>query len=60
MKYSKGDVVKFKLGSGEVQKGDIRYIETTHRGEILYINSFNRWAYKVPEKSVISRIHLKK
>jgi hypothetical protein len=60
MKFSKGDVVKFKLESGEVQKGDIRYIEKTHRGEILYINSYNRWAYKVPEKRVISRILIKK
>jgi hypothetical protein len=60
MKYSKGEIVKFKLESGEVQKGDIRYIEKTPRGEILYINSFNRWAYKIPEKRVISRIRLKK
>jgi len=60
MKYSKGDVVKFKLESGEVQKGDIRYIEKTHRGEMLYINSFNKWAYKIPEKRVISRIRLRK
>jgi hypothetical protein len=60
MKYTKGDVVKFKLESGEVQKGDVRYIEETRYGEVLYINSFNRWAYKVPEKRVISRVHLKK
>ncbi len=60
MKYTKGDVVKFKLESGEVQKGDVRYIENTHYGEVLYINSFNRWAYKVPEKRVISRVFLKK
>ncbi len=59
MKYSKGDIVKFKLESGEVQKGDVRYIEKTGYGEVLYINSFNRWAYKVPEKRVISRVHLK-
>jgi len=56
MKYTKGDIVKFKLESGEVQKGDVRYIE----GEVLYINSYNRWAYKVPEKRVISRVHIKK
>lgn len=60
MKYSKGDIVKFKLESGEVQKGDVRYIEKTGYGEVLYINSFNRWAYKVPEKRVISRVLLKK
>ncbi|GFO97039.1 hypothetical protein ig2599ANME_1238 [groundwater metagenome] len=60
MKYSKGDIVKFKLESGEVQKGDVRYIEKTRHGEILYINSFSRWAYKVPEKRVISRVRLKK
>ncbi len=60
MKYSKGDIVKFKLQTGEVQEGDIQFIERTRRGEILYINSFNRWAYKVPEKRVISRVRLKK
>ncbi len=60
MKYSKGDIVKFKLETGEVQKGDIQFIESTRRGEILYINSFNRWAYKVPEKRVISRVRMKK
>ena len=60
MKYTKGDIVKFKLESGEVQKGDVRYIEKTRYGEVLYINSFNRWAYKVPEKRIISRVHLKK
>ena len=60
MKYTKGDVVKFKLESGEIQKGDVRYIEKTRYGEIFYINSFNQWAYKVPEKRVISRVHLKK
>ena len=60
MKYSKGDIVRFKLQTGEVQEGDIQFIERTRRGEILYINSFNRWAYKVPEKRVISRVRLKK
>ncbi len=60
MKYTKGDIVKFKLESGEVHEGDVQYIETTRRGDLLYINSFNRWAYKVPEKRVISRTNLKK
>ncbi len=60
MKYAKGDIVKFKLESGEVQEGDVQYIERTRRGEVLYINSFNRWAYKVPEKRIISCVNLKK
>lgn len=60
MKYSKGDIVKFKLESGEVHEGDVQYIESTRRGEILYINSFNRWAYKVPEKRIISLTNQKK
>ncbi len=56
MKYSIGDIVKFKLESGEVQKGNIQYIEKKRNGEILYINSFRRWAYRVPKKRVVSLI----
>ncbi len=56
MKYSIGDTVKFKLESGEVQKGNIQYIEKKRNGEILYINSFSRWAYRIPKKRVVSLI----
>ncbi len=55
MKYSVGDIVKFQLESGEIQEGDVRFIDMTHNREILYINSFRGCAHKVPEKSVISR-----
>ena len=56
MKYSIGDVVKFRLDSGEIHKGNIRFIEGRDDEDILYINSFNRWAYKVPEKRIIAKI----
>ncbi len=59
MKYYIGDIVKFKLESGEIQEGDVQYIESTIRENILYINSFSGWAYRVPEKSIVSRIHEK-
>jgi len=60
MKYAVGDIVKFKLESGEIQKGNVQFIEKKSKGEIFYINSFNRWAYKVPDKRIISRIRAKK
>jgi hypothetical protein len=60
MKYSIGDIVKFKLESGEIEKGDVQFIEKKRRERILYINSFSRWAYKVPEKRIISRVRVKK
>jgi len=44
MKYTIGDAVRFKLESGEVQKGNIKYVEKSKYEEIYYINSFNRWA----------------
>lgn len=56
MKYSIGDTVKFKLESGEVQKGNIQYIEKKRNGDVLYINSFSRWAYRIPQKRVVSLI----
>ena len=56
MKYSVGDIVKFKLGSGEIEEGDVRFVEKKRSGQILYINSFSRWAYKVTEKRIIKRI----
>ncbi len=56
MKYSEGDTVKFKLKSGELLEGDVLFIERNPREDILYINSSNRWAYRVPEKRIISRV----
>lgn len=56
MKYTIGDVVRFKLESGEVHEGDIQYVENSSHDKIYYINSFNRWAYKIPGKKIISQI----
>ncbi len=60
MKYSRGDVVKFKLESGEVHEGDVQFVEERRNGEVLYINSFSRWAYKVPDERVVKRVRVKK
>jgi hypothetical protein len=57
MKYTIGDAVKFKLESGEVQEGNIKYVEKSNYEEIYYINSFKRWAYKIPGKKIISKIN---
>jgi len=54
MIYTIGDNVRFKLESGEVQDGNIQFIEKTKNEEIYYINSSSRWAYKIPEKKIIS------
>jgi len=56
MRYTIGDSVRFKLESGEVQEGNIKFIEKSGYEEIFYINSFSRWAYKVSERKVISKI----
>lgn len=53
MKYTIGDNVRFKLESGEVEEGNIQFIEKSRYEEIFYINSFSRWAYKVPGKRII-------
>ncbi len=60
MKYSVGDVVKFKLESGEIEEGNVQYVEKMRSEEILYINSFSRWAYKVHERRIVGRIRAKK
>jgi len=60
MKYAIGDIVKFKLETGEVQKGNIQYIERKRDEDILYINSFNRWAYRVPERRIVAQVQIKK
>ena len=54
MKYNIGDIVRFKLESGEVQEGNIQFIEKNRYDETFYINSFNRWAYKIPGRNIIS------
>ena len=53
MKYTIGDAVRFKLESGEVQEGNIQFIEKSSNEEIYYINSSSRWAYKIPGKKII-------
>ena len=60
MKYSRGDIVKFKLESGEIQEGNVQFVEKKQHGDVLYINSFNRWAYKVPDERVVARVSVKK
>ncbi|MCZ7402763.1 MAG: hypothetical protein O8C61_11130 [Candidatus Methanoperedens sp.] len=54
MIYNIGDTVSFKLESGEVQEGNIIFIEKSKSEETYYINSFSRWAYKIPGKKIIS------
>jgi hypothetical protein len=39
MIYNVGDNVRFKLESGELQDGNIQFIEKTKNEEIYYINS---------------------
>ncbi len=55
MKYNIGDNVIFKLESGEVQEGDIQFIDRERKERIYYINGvrLNRWAYKVPERHIL-------
>ncbi len=57
MRYSRGDVVRFKVGPNEIHEGKVQIIEENCEEDILYINSFSGWAYKVTEKSVVSRIN---
>jgi hypothetical protein len=54
MKYTIGDTVRFKLESGEVQEGNIQFIENNRTEETFYINSFNKWAYKISGRRIIS------
>jgi len=54
MKYSIGDIVKFKIGSIKC-KGEVKFIEEGCNENTLYINSYSGWAYKVPEKKIVSR-----
>ncbi len=54
MKYTIGSNVRFKLESGEVENGNIQFIEKNCNEEIYYINSSSRWAYKIPGKKILS------
>ena len=54
MKCSMGDIVKFKIGSIETDKGEVKFIEEDSNESTLYINSYSGWAYKVPEKQIVS------
>ncbi len=56
MKCLIGDVVRFKVEADEIQKGEVQFVERTHDEDILYINSFSGWAYKVNEKRIVSLI----
>jgi len=53
MKCSIGDIVKFKIGSIETDKGEVKFIEEDSNESTLYINSYSGWAYKVPEKQIV-------
>ncbi|VVB96434.1 Uncharacterised protein [uncultured archaeon] len=55
MEISTGDIVKFKLESGEIMEGDVQFIETSRNEDILYISSFNRWD-RVPGDRIIARV----
>ena len=56
MKYSRGDIVRFRIGADEIQEGEVQVIEEEHNEDILYINGFSGWAYKVPEERIVSLI----
>jgi len=55
---SVGDIVKFWVGS-DIHQGEVRFIEKTSGEDILYIDSFSGWAYKVPEKRIVSQVPAK-
>lgn len=58
MRYTIGDVVEFKVGTNETNKGQVQFVEENNNEDILYVNSFNGWAYKVPEKRILSKLHI--
>ncbi len=60
MEYSSGDKIKFRLKSGGIQEGEVLFIEKNLNGNMLYINGFNRMAYRIHEKMVISLAHEEK
>jgi len=54
MRYSKGDIVEFKIRSIETDKGEVKFIEEDCDESTLYINIHSGWSYKVPEKKIVS------
>lgn len=56
MNYTRGDIVRFKIGRDEIQEGEVQVIERNQDEEILYINGFCGWAYKVPGEKVVSLV----
>ena len=46
--------MEFKIGSIEPDKGEVKFIEEDRNESTLYINSHSGWAFKVPEKKIIS------
>ncbi len=56
MKYTIGEIVRFKAGS-ELLEGDVQFVERNANEDILYVNGFCGWAYKVPEGKVVSRVN---
>jgi hypothetical protein len=56
MKYFAGDAVKFRLKLGEIQEGDVLFIEKSFHENILHINGYNRRTYRIPEKRIISKV----
>lgn len=55
MKYSIGDIVKFKISTIETDKGEVKFIEEDCNENTLYVNGYSGWAYKVPENKILSR-----
>ncbi|HWR26476.1 MAG TPA: hypothetical protein VN316_01220 [candidate division Zixibacteria bacterium] len=55
MRYSIGDIVEFRIGSTETDKGEVKFIEEDRNESTLYINGYSGWAYKIPEKKIVSR-----
>ncbi len=49
-----------EVGTEDLQEGEVQIIEKSPDEDILYINSFSGWAYKVTEKRIISRVPVKK
>jgi len=59
MRYTTGDIVEFKVGSNDKHTGQVQFVEEDNNENILYINSFSGWAYKVHEKRIIGQIIVK-
>jgi hypothetical protein len=44
MRNSIGDIVEFKIGSIETDKGEVKFIEEDFNESTLYINIHSGWA----------------